>query len=557
MHKAGQFLSAAVVAVIIPVITSPSPGPDARFRPALGRDQVVIDTGEPASIGKLSPDLVIGPMEAAIFTIDVQRNEAWQPFAQGVQYLPSLRDGTWRLNGQGMVLTWKLRPRRWHDGRPVTCGDYVFSQQVARDDRVITGTRAISIIKRIASVTCPKGAGGSEVEVGWIVRDWKANLFVTPFGPLPRHVLGSLYRQNPSRLAETFGVDPRVTIGDGPYRLVEWRKGEAIIMEAVAGHEIFGTPPIRRVTWKFMRGRQAADALLAGTIDAAVIGFQPALELRGQPGIRVLTEEAPIWEHIDFNLDNPLLRDMRVRQAIAHAVNRTQLSQQLFQGLQPISHTYLPRKHPGYTDAVPRYPYDPARAKVLLRQAGFAPGPDGILTNAAGQRLTLEFNTTAGNLVREQIQRITQQQLREVGIEIRIENFPFRVFGPEILRRRRFKALAMYAWILGPADGCDDWFTSGTIPSEANGWIGFNYPGYQNPEMDRLCREAEEELDESRRVALLRQTAVIFARDLPALPLYYRINTVVAKTGLENFTAYPLESGFEAWNIHTWRWRWR
>ena len=205
---------------------------------------------------------------------------------------------------------------------------------------------------------------------------------------------------------------------------------------------------------------------------------------------------------------------------------------------------------------MPRYPYDPARAKVLLRQAGFAPGPDGILTNDAGQRLTLEFHTTAGNVVREQTQRIIQQQLREVGIEILIENFPARVFFSEIMHRRRFKAMGMFTWIFGPADGCGEWFTLGAVPSEANGWTGFNYPGYQNPEMDRLCREAEEELDESRRMALLRQTAVLFARDLPALPLYYpAVRPVVAKIGLENFTAYPLESGFEAWNIHTWRWR--
>jgi len=529
--------------------------------PALGRDQVVIglsESGEPASIGKLftTNTTVEDAFEALIFTVNVQRDAAWKPFPQGVETLPNIKDGTWRLDGEQMVLTWRIRPRRWHDGRPVTCGDYVFGHQLARDDRLPIHAPLRIQTRRLLGVTCPKGASGVEIQVRWKERFALANLAITPVGAVPRHVLEPLYRRAPARLSETFGVDPRLTVGDGPYRLVEWRKGQSMVFEAVPNHGIFGSPRIRRITYRFAPAEELISALLSGTIDAIpVVAIRFAQELRREARIKLIREEGLLWEHIDFNLDNPLLQDVRVRRAIAHGINRTQIVQQLFQGLQPVSHTYLPRKHPAYTDAVPRYPYDPARARALLVEAGFSPGLDGVLQNAAGVRLSLEFSTTAGFRAREDIQRIIQQQLRQVGIEITIVNFPVRVFFSEIIDRRRFKALSMYTWVLGPGSGCRNLYTSGAIPSEANGWEGGNFPGYRNPEMDRLCEEAEGEIDETRRHRLLRETMIIFSRDLPALPLYSRVIIAAAKVGLENFTAYPLATGFEAWNAHTWYWK--
>jgi len=300
--------------------------------------------------------------------------------------------------------------------------------------------------------------------------------------------------------------------------------------------------------------------MLSGAIDAIStigISLDQATQLDRQAAgrFRVLFEPGLIWEHIDFNLDNPLLQDVRVRRALVHGINRDLIVQQLFQGKQPVSHTYLPPKHPGYTDAIDKYPFDPARARALLQEAGFTPGPDGILRNAAGQKLSLELNTTAGNRVREQVEQIIQQNLRQIGVEITIQNFPARVYFGEITNRRKYKALAEYAWVLSPTSDCDQLYTSDGIPNEANGWAGQNYPGYKNADMDKACKAASREIDEAARNKLLNDTAKIFARDLPAIPMYVWVSTAAAKTGLENFTAVQLSGTYETWNAHRWAWK--
>ncbi len=547
-----------ILSVILPV--------RAQSQPAAGRDTVVL--GAIQEPDTLNPMFTIrsGPgqftaldIRPTIFTVDVGRdNDTWRVFPQGVEYLPNVRNGTWTVDGERMTLVWKIKPRRWHDGRLVTCADYVFSHTVAHNKQVgvtyLFDPRILT--SRITSVSCPQGADGQEITVHWNGRYAYANQQVTPYGALPRHILEPFYRANPAALREApYGHDPKATIGDGPYRLVEWRRNVSVTVESVGDHPIFGTPKIRRITWRiFPDGQTLAANLLAGAIDAADIGLAGALELERRAAggrVKVFWQPSVLWDHIDFNLDNPLLQDVRVRRALAHGINRVQISQQLFGGRQPVSHTYLPPRHPGYTEAVEKYPHDPARARRLLQEAGFAPGPDGVMRNAAGQRLQLEINTPAGDQTREQIEQIIQQQLRQIGVEITILNFPSRILFPEITGRRKFKALAMYTWVFAPEDDCNGSYTSDGIPNEGNNWVGSNYPAYRNAEMDRICGAISREIDEETRNRLLNDSARLFARDLPALPLHTRVMVSGVKPGLRN-----LVFGIEpvTWNAHRWYW---
>jgi len=541
------------------------PTAEAQSQPAAGRDQVIIGVPAehaPASLNPLFLTLQNQGVLATMFVPDVVRDDNWKPIPHGVESLPDVKDGTWKLDGKRMTLTWKLRPRNWHDGTPVTCADFVFALNVARNEQVPNVDRDLA--NRISNIECTKGNAGTEVTVTWKERYAYAGLAITGYGALPRHILEPFYRRNPSKLAEApYGNDPQVTIGDGAYRLVEWRKGESLTVAFAGTHPVLGTPKIKRITWRFVSNFDILVAnMLSGAIDMIqLVRFEFAVQLERQAGgrVKVLFEPGLIWEHIDFKLDNPLLQDVRVRRAIAHGINRTQIVQHLFQGRQPVFHTYLPRKHPGYTDAVQKYPYDPSRARALLQQAGFTPGPDGIMRTAAGQRLSLEINTTAGNFLREQIEQIIQQQLRQVGVEVTIANFPARVlFGP-LTDHRLFKALVLYAWILNPVSDCVDLYTSDRIPNEANGWAGNNYPGYRNAEMDTACQGASREIDEARRNKLLNESAVLFARDLPALPLFARGDAAAVKSGLADLSfGFPCGRGCPSsvmWNVHTWYWK--
>jgi peptide/nickel transport system substrate-binding protein len=531
--------------------------------PAAGRDQVVIGMSqEPDYLNPLFAEMAAAvAVNSTLFTADVQRDNTWKLFAQGVQYLPNLKDGTWKLDGDKMTLVWKVKARNWSDGKPVTCGDFVFTHNVARNEQVPVVVRDIT--NRISNIVCTKGASGTDITVNWKERYAYANIGVTEYGALPRHMLERYYRANPSKLNESpYGNDPKLTVGDGSYRLVEWRKGASMTVEAVSNHKLFGTPKIRRITWRFIPDTNALVAnMLSGAIDAIGtigISFDQAVQLEKQAAgrFKVLYDPGLIWEHIDFNLDNPLLADVRVRRAITQGINREQMVQQLFEGKQPVSHSYLPPRHPGYTErGLTTYPYDPNRAKALLQEAGFTPGPDGIMRNAQGQRLSFELGTTAGNRVREQVEQIIQQNLREVGIEIKIQNYPARVFFGEITNQRKFTGLAMYAWVMSPTSDCDQLFTSDGIPNESNGWAGQNYPGYKNADMDRLCKAASKEIDEAKRNQLLNQTVQLFSRDIPAMPLYVRASVAAVKPGLQGFTAIQLSGTYETWNVHRWFWQ--
>jgi peptide/nickel transport system substrate-binding protein len=247
-------------------------------------------------------------------------------------------------------------------------------------------------------------------------------------------------------------------------------------------------------------------------------------------------EPGLVYEHIDLNLDNPILADPRVRAALIMGLDRDALSEQLFEGRQPVAHTSVNPLDWVYNDAVPQYQEDLAAAAALLDEAGWDRLQAGVRHNAAGQPLTLELMTTAGNRTRELVEQVLQSQWQRLGIDVRIRNQPARVFFGDTTSKRRFPAMAMYAWISAPENVPRTTLHSQEIPAAANGWSGQNYTGYRNPEMDQLIDAIEVELDREQRQAMWHRLQEIYAEDLPVLPLYFRANPHVWPLWLEGVT---------------------
>ena len=206
-----------------------------------------------------------------------------------------------------------------------------------------------------------------------------------------------------------------------------------------------------------------------------------AFEKRHKDKYNVIYKPALIYEHIDVNLDNPLLKDRRVRQAILLSIDRKAISDRLFEGKQPVANSDINPLDPMYSQTARHYGYDPAAAKKLLDEAGFATIKNGFRTNAAGERFSIEITTTAGNRIREQVAQVIQSQLRQVGIELRLKAEPPRIFS-EALNRRNFTGLAMYAWVSRPQGVPRSTLHSQEIPTAKNAWSGQNYPAYANPD---------------------------------------------------------------------------
>lgn len=177
-----------------------------------------------------------------------------------------------------------------------------------------------------------------------------------------------------------------------------------------------------------------------------------------------------------------------------------------------------------HTDDVPTYAEDLDAASTLLDAAGWTELRDGVRHDAAGEPLRLTLMTTAGNRTRELVQQVLQSMWRRIGVDVRIENEPARVFFGETMRERRFPALAMYAWISSPESVPRSTLHSEEIPTAANGWSGQNTPGFANERMDELIDQIEITLDRDAREVLWHELQRLYAEELPVIPLYFRAN---------------------------------
>jgi peptide/nickel transport system substrate-binding protein len=221
-----------------------------------------------------------------------------------------------------------------------------------------------------------------------------------------------------------------------------------------------------------------------------------------------------------------------VRQAILLSIDRKAINDRLFEGKQPVANSDISPLDPMYSQTARHYGYDPAAAKKLLDEAGFATIKNGFRTNAAGERFSIEITTTAGNRIREQVAQVIQSQLRQVGIELRLKAEPPRIFS-EALNRRNFTGLAMYAWVSRPQGVPRSTLHSEEIPTAKNAWSGQNYPGLTPSPDGQGARCGERELDKDKRSALFADIQKLYAEDLPVLPMFFRVDPFVIPKALK------------------------
>lgn len=466
----------------------------------------------------------------------------WRLTCLSCETVPGLENGlaareTTPDGKPGIRVTYRLREGlRWGDGTPVSAEDLRFAWEAGREaatgfgpaeyyrsayELIVVDPRTVTV--RFDRVTFDYASAGD-------------------FQPLPAHVERARWQADPRAYRTRTAYDTETTnpaLWNGPYRITAVQPGASVTL---ARNDAWtGTAPsFRRITVRTVENTPALEAqLLAGQVDmiAGELGLPIeqaiALERRAGSRFRFVYRPGLIYEHIDLRLDHPALADRRVRQALLMAADRGQITERLFAGRQPVADSSVNPLDPMHDPDVRRWPFDPARARALLDEAGWTPGPDGVRRNAAGERLSLEFMTTAGNRGREAVQQVLQGMWRQVGIEARIRNEPPRVFFAETLSRRRFQGLALFAWISAPESVPRSSLHSDEIPREATNWSGQNFGGYRNAEMDRLTQDIPEELDPETRRVLWRRLQAIYAEDLPALPLWFRADAHIWPLWLE------------------------
>ncbi len=449
--------------------------------------------------------------------------------------LPDLKKGTAKIvtandGEKGLEVTYTIRPDAvWGDGVPVTTKDVMFTWKVGRDKR--SGFSNIEPYKRVAKIDVHNDKKFT-VHVSKFTCDYRTRYSI---GVLPAHIEAKNFADPAQyRIKSAYETDTtNPGLWYGPYRVTEVASGSHIVLEP--NPTWWGKKPaFKKVIVKAIEKTSALSAnLLSGDIDyiAGEVGLTVdealAFNLRTRENFVTQYKSGLIYEHIDLNLDNPILKDRRVRRALIHGIDRAGISTQLFRGHQPISHGQTNPLDTVYDKKVPKYRYNPPKARELLAAAGWSELRKGIRYNAKGERLQLDLMTTAGNKSRELVQQVLQSQWRSVGIDIRIRNEPARVFFGETVSRRKFPHMAMYAWISAPESVPRTTLHSTMIPSADNGWSGQNYPGFANKAMDKALDDAEVVCDEEPNKAVWRDLQRIYAEELPAIPLYFRANPFI------------------------------
>jgi peptide/nickel transport system substrate-binding protein len=454
----------------------------------------------------------------------------------------------------GIAVTYRIHPdAKWGDGTPVSADDVVFSWEVGRHPK--SGVGNIELYRSLYKIDV---VDAKTVTLHFDKRTFEYNS-LSGLDILPAHLERAAFA-NPQEyrhrtLYDTDSTNPGLYYG--PYRITGVTAGSHLVLEP--NPSWWGEPPaLKRIVVRAIENTAALEAnLLSGGIDmiAGELGLSieqaVAFERRHGRRFQVIYKPGLVYEHIDLNLDNPMLKDGRVRQALIHAIDRDAISQRLFDGKQPVAHSGVNPLDWVHADDTPRYAYNPKRAAALLDAAGWSAMRGGVRHNAAGEKLSLELMTTAGNRTRELVQQVLQSQWAEAGIAVRIRNQPPRVFFGETVTRRRFGAMAMFAWISAPESVPRTTLHSTHIPTEANNWAGQNYTGYVSDAMDALIEKIEIELDRDTRAGLWRDLQHRYATDLPAIPLYFRANSYILPRWLRGVTPtghqFPTTFWVEHW----------
>jgi peptide/nickel transport system substrate-binding protein len=462
--------------------------------------------------------------------------------------------------------TFTLRPGLlWSDGEPLSAEDSRFSFDAAAS--------ADTPINHFATDRTARYEVLDARTVRWTgLPGWRDTQFFLRFwAPLPKHLYGFL---SPREMLTHPDLTERPP-GWGPFRVSAegWVKGDHLTLERNphyfrAGE---GLPRVDRVVFRFGLDPAAIlSEMRAGRchLGPENVDFQDQVEVllraRDSGALAPQFVSSTTFEHLDFGLQpaedyrrpagNDLFQDVRVRQAVAHCLDRPALVDQIMFGLAEVPAVYVSARHPLYAgEAITHYAFNPEQGRALLDAAGWSDRDGDGVRESGRRRLSVAYASgPAGSPFREALMRAVQTQLREnCGMELRLETYtPDELYAPwptGILFGRRFD-LGEFPWRTGIEPPCDLYLTE-AIPSDENPG-GANNTGYSNPAFDQACRAALSALDEATRRARHAEAQTLFTQDLPSLPLFLRFKIGVA---LPRVTGYQLDptAASDLWNIES------
>jgi peptide/nickel transport system substrate-binding protein len=420
-------------------------------------------------------------------------------------YTPDLLS-SWERPDSNTVLL-HVRPNlKWHDGRPVTAEDIVFTIQRQQDSATTSPRQA-----DVAGVESARAVDPATVEIK-LNRTGPSTLnALLEVIPVPKHLL-----ENVPAASMRFNAFSQRPVGNGLFRFGSWQKGQQITVEANPDAPD-KRPALDRITVRVVPDATARlTQLLNGEADLVKVAPEQRKQVENARGVRLETAALvrPGW--IAFNQQKAPVNDAAVRRAFLMAINRQQIVQAQFgpQGtpaLSPIAPGL--REHSAGARPIP---YDPNGAKQLLEQAGWRDANGDGVREKGGQPLRIEVEVSSADQVRKDMLIFMQQQLKQVGIDLAIREME-RTSWVERLRGREFMA-SFWGWGWGPGvmgPNAEMLFHSRSIPPN-----GPNFAGYSNPKVDALIDSVLVQNDTTRARALWQQLEQQLIDDAVYAPIF-------------------------------------
>lgn len=416
---------------------------------------------------------------------------------------PNLAE-SWTISPDLKTYTFKLaRGVSWHDGKPFTSADVKFTFEEVASKLNASGPVLLGNLERVDTPD-------RYTAVFRFSRPHPTLLLYLDVpltgGLLPKHLYeGTDIRRNPVNASP---------VGVGPFKFVEWNRGDRIVLERNPNYFRKDRPYLDRVVFRVVRDPAARVVALQNRDADLILGYD--LALRDSIPIRQSRDMKAVFNvdraisgqwWIGLNASKPPFNDLKVRQAIAHAINKSFIWQRVFFGLGkiatgPISQ-YL---GPQYNKDVPKYPYDVRKANQLLDEAGLRRGADGVRF-----RTKFTFDGTSAEFSR--IADILKEMLAEVGIDMTLESFDFNTWFDKVYIKKDYES-SRGRHLTGPdAIGAIniEFHSKNTGPGQRNYYL------YNNPEVDRLIEQGMVETDPQKRLQIAHQLQVLIMRDLPVI----------------------------------------
>jgi peptide/nickel transport system substrate-binding protein len=454
--------------------------------------------------------------------------------------VPTLENGGVRLRPDGgMDVTWRIRPGiKWHDGVPFTSADVKFTVEAINSPDY--NPESTDGFDRIASVETPDSLTAivryREVYAPYALQ------FVR--GALPKHLLEGRDIDG----AQDYNRSP---LGTGPYRVAEWKTGEHVLLERVPGYwQGDSLPAIRRILFRFIANTTTRiNQLRGGEVHvAALVPWDKYREVKDVPGLSIHRMTGNSYEHVTLNQRAvEAFRDVRVRQAMTHAVDRDLIVRTILDSLAPVIHGPIQSVSWAFTDSVTRYDFNPDRARELLDAAGWRDGNGDGIREKDGRPLSFTMITQAGFAVRENVSQVLQRMWRDVGIDAQV-----RLVDGTSISGLWFEGKfdAMLHWWHMPADPeLTLFFASDRTPPN-----GRNINYVDDDSLTKLLYASDRTVDQPRRRALLVAAQQRIADLAVEIPLYNVTRLDAVPANLEGFTGNPTNAGI-FWNVHAWRLR--